>query len=74
MLCFTPYPIFLTAIEICPSGWLISPASRSCIKVHHTRKRWNDARSQCKADGGDMLTYYDKEKEKLIFGIILLNT
>ena len=74
MLCFIPYPIFLTAIEICPSGWLISPTSRSCIKVHHTTKRWNDARSQCKADGGDMLTYYDKEKEKLIFGIVLLNT
>ncbi|KAK3736655.1 hypothetical protein RRG08_000254 [Elysia crispata] len=48
--------------ELCPHGWSASLTSRSCIRPFRKRTRWVNARTECQALGGDLLTNYDKEK------------
>ncbi|KAK3774712.1 hypothetical protein RRG08_000282 [Elysia crispata] len=55
-----------TIKELCPSGWLPSPTSESCIKLYHENKTWDEARSTCQVAGGDLIIKIDGDKENLI--------
>ena len=58
--------------ELCPHGWSASLTSRSCIRPFRKRTRWVNARTECQALGGDLLTNYDKEKGVVVNGIYSL--
>ena len=49
-------------------------ASRSCIRPVLMRKTWTRARDSCKTVGADLLINHSKEKEKLIYGNVLVET
>ena len=61
-----------TDLALCPSGWLTSLTSRSCILPYKKFKSWDEARVWCKADAGDLLIKVDKEKLNLLYGNFLL--
>ena len=65
--------ILYTDLKPCPSGWSTSLTSRSCIKPYKVLKMWTAARIECQAHGGDLFINYEKEKEDLICGIVLLH-
>ncbi|GFO21671.1 macrophage mannose receptor 1 [Plakobranchus ocellatus] len=43
---------------VCPSGW--SKGVSSCFKMYELRRHWNEARTECQKDGGDLLTIRDE--------------
>ncbi|GFO21670.1 C-type lectin [Plakobranchus ocellatus] len=43
---------------VCPSGW--SKGVSSCFKMYELRRHWNEARTVCQKDGGDLLTIRDE--------------
>ncbi|GFN86604.1 C-type mannose receptor 2 [Plakobranchus ocellatus] len=48
----------------CPVGWVKSPTS--CIKLYDDKRRWQDARTTCQQDGGDLVRVHDDCMSKLI--------
>ena len=51
---------------VCPKRWLKVPHTETCIKLYHDRKPWEQAREQCKADGGDLVKIVDFKMNQLI--------
>ncbi|KAK3765306.1 hypothetical protein RRG08_027312 [Elysia crispata] len=67
LLCLFTVPVTCTDLALCPSGWLTSLTSRSCILPYKKFKSWDEARVWCKADAGDLLIKVDKEKLNLLY-------
>ena len=53
-------------LAVCPTGWIESSHSRTCIKVYEDRKFWQDARDKCKADHGELVKILDFSMNQLI--------
>ncbi|XP_065841247.1 uncharacterized protein [Oscarella lobularis] len=49
-----------TSCTTCPSGY--SPFQQSCYKYFLSPKSWQDARAQCQADGGDLVSIANQEE------------
>ncbi|GFN79590.1 C-type mannose receptor 2 [Plakobranchus ocellatus] len=48
----------------CPAGWVKSPTS--CIKLYNDERLWQDARTACQQDGGDLVKVQDDCMSKSI--------
>ncbi|KAK3743318.1 hypothetical protein RRG08_007556, partial [Elysia crispata] len=51
----------------CPSGWIESTQSGTCIKVYEDKKSWEDARAVCQAAGGDLVKIIDDSMNQFIW-------
>ncbi|KAK3759257.1 hypothetical protein RRG08_010109 [Elysia crispata] len=52
----------------CPSGWIRSLSSRSCLKIDWRYKTWFSSRDACKVFGGDLLNRFDNKIKTTIYG------
>ncbi|KAK3757266.1 hypothetical protein RRG08_047457 [Elysia crispata] len=53
--------------DLCPSEWLPSSPSGTCIKVHRYEKTWKDARDECRSVGADLVTIADHAMNSFIW-------
>ena len=51
---------FISSLATCPSGY--SPFQQSCYKFFSSSKSWQNARAQCQADGGDLVSIANQEE------------
>ena len=60
--------IILPFAATCPSGWIESTRSGTCIKLYVDKKSWTDARAVCQASGGDLVKIVDDSMNQFIWG------
>ena len=59
---------FRTFLDLCPSAWIPSASSGTCIKPHDTMASWGDARKRCKENDGDLVIVVDKKMNEFLLG------
>ena len=59
---------FLLCEATCPTGWIESTQSGTCIKLYEDKKSWTDARAACQAAGGDLVKILDDSMNDFIWG------
>ena len=63
----TPLPHTLEPY-VCPSGWIPSQQSGTCIKLSREKDSWHGARNICKSDGGDLMEIADDATKLFVSG------
>ena len=58
----------VSIVASCPSGWIKSTQSGTCIKLYQDKKSWTDARAACQAAGGDLVKILDDSMNQFIWG------
>ncbi|GFR59468.1 hypothetical protein ElyMa_005386300 [Elysia marginata] len=53
-------------VDWCPSGWIRSLSTRTCIKLFHNKVTWKKAREHCQLNGGDLVKIKDHETNILV--------
>ena len=61
------FPVSSATID-CPSDWVPSQASGTCIKAYDDKKTWSDARDACQQDGGDLIKIINAEMDSFVAG------
>ena len=59
---------FLLCEATCPTGWIESTQSGTCIKLYEDKKSWTNARAACQAAGGDLVKILDDSMNDFIWG------
>ncbi|CAH2282335.1 macrophage mannose receptor 1-like isoform X2 [Pelobates cultripes] len=73
----TPPPIPTTTVAPkCPTGWKTTDSLNSCYKHYKNRdesekRSWSEARTFCKAIGGELLSIGNKEEESAVWSMLM---
>ena len=54
------FPVF------CPSGWLWSVSSATCIKLINDKMSWQAARNECRSMGADLMKILDSKTNEFV--------
>ena len=69
MLLFFPSLFFFSSLlASCPTGWIESPQSGTCVKLYDVKKSWEEARAVCREDEADLVKIVDHSMNELIWG------
>ncbi|RUS82731.1 hypothetical protein EGW08_009511 [Elysia chlorotica] len=52
--------------DVCPPGWIPSSPSSSCVRLHHTRMSWDDARFICQLEDADLVVIQNDDMNRFI--------
>ena len=58
----------------CPVGWEERAGTNYCYKFVQTELTWDDARSQCQAEGADLASIITADEASFIQGWLIRNT
>ena len=52
----------------CGPDWLDDTTSPYCYQVHREFKQWSEARQDCKANGGDLVSILSANEQRFVSG------